>query len=212
LALYLVKNAWYAIPFGVTAIFIYVNKGAALANTFASPLSFHVENIIFFFFSVGILFLPTIALTSKKIFESVYKNPKILAGVGGIITIYALWFKADNFFNSEHYNYHLRNLLLNTMKVSPILQGLFILMIIIGVIYLCSIKISKKIAVSFWATAIVFLGTSWLIEPRYHIIALTFLLLYKPSEKKWIEIVQILYFVGVNIVLLLGVLNGNYFM
>ncbi len=203
---------WFVLPLGFTAIFLYINKGAALANSYASPLSFHVENIFFFLFSVTLLFLPQVIFNLKKIIFLVIKKPWLILFLVGLGVVYFTWFKADNFFNSQHYNYHLRNLLLNTMKLSLLLNLLFLVTALVGFLYLLTIKLETQFLLLFFGFSIVFLGTSWLIEERYLIIPFVFLLLFKPVENRKIELIQVVYFILINSFLFWGAISGGFFL
>ena len=159
-----------------------------------------------------LLFLPQVIFNLKKIIFLVIKKPWLILFLVGLGVVYFTWFKADNFFNSQHYNYHLRNLLLNTMKLSLLLNLLFLVTALVGFLYLLTIKLETQFLLLFFGFSIVFLGTSWLIEERYLIIPFVFLLLFKPVENRKIELIQVVYFILINSFLFWGAISGGFFL
>jgi len=208
-----IKQTWgYMFSIIFVGIFLLINKGPALADAHANPLAIHVENPLFLLLLLPTLFLPLFVYSNKKIAKIIIKKPQILIIV--LLSLFCYWnlFKAENFFNSEHYLFHLRNKVLHHMLTTSLHKIIYFIPIILGIIWLFVQKILDKRHYAIYVFSIVYLALLWLVEPRYYIIPMVFFILFRKVDNTKIETIQLLYFAILAAINIWGSVNFRFFL
>lgn len=211
-AKFLKEVSGFACSFIFILIFLFVNKGPALADKSANPFSLHVENIYFVLLTSAILFWPGIIFSFKKVLKKVRQNPWFWGLAVLSFMVYLFLFKADNWFNNELFNFWLRNKILHHMLSTPFLKIAYFIPILLSLFWFCTSVFIKKAQYVLYPFSFLFLALSWLVEPRYYIVPLVFFLIFTRTQKPIVEKVQILWFIIMDVVLLFGAVNQLYFL
>lgn len=207
------RQVWgYLFSILFIAIFFIVNKGPALADKQANPLALHIENIYFLLLILPILFLPILLIQIPQIFNKLTKHKWILITIPFIFILYWYFFKADNFFNSDYYIFHLRNKLINAMLVNSIHKIIYFLPILFGITLTLYQKLLDHKFYALFIFNLFYLATLWLIEPRYYIIPLVFFLIFRKTINRKIEILQVVYFAILSLINLWGSVTLRFFL
>ena len=207
------KQIWgYLSSILFIVIFFVINKGPALADKQANPLAFHIENIYFLLLIIPILFLPILLFQIPQILNKLTKHKWILLTIPFIFILYWYFFKADNFFNSDYYIFHLRNKLINAMLINSIHKIIYFLPILFGIALTFYQKLLDHKFYALYIFDLFYLATLWLIEPRYYIIPLVFYLIFRKTVNKKIEIIQVIYFAILSLINLWGSVTLKFFL
>lgn len=170
-------------------LFISVNKGLVIGDREMHKIGFYMGNIYFLFALIGILFLP---IFIKRIF-SFKKIEKInLIGiiVGAILSILFIYFRPPLHYYNSLPTFIRNNILQSAYHQYSYLYGLAIW---IGAITFFSIKFEKTWFLIF-PFIVIYLIPSFLIDQRYLIIPIIFLLLFRKELDPKIEFTLFFYF------------------
>jgi len=208
-----IKQVWgYLFSILFIAIFFYLNKGPALADQHANPLTIHSENIFFLLLILPTLFLPVIFIKINQIIKIILKKKNLWIILPVLFLVYWYFFKADNFFNSQHYIFHLRNKLIWLILESNWNKTLFFIPIALGFLFLLIEKFINQKYYPLYLFSLFYLSTLWLIEPRYYIIPLTFFVIFRKIDNIKIEWAQTIYMTIFALYLIWGSVKFLFFL
>lgn len=181
----------FLFSFIAVLIFVFINKGATVADKPLAPLSFHLENLFFLLFLFFFLFLPLNIANFSKIIGLV--NNKIqfillfLIEIN-ILLVYILTFKVSHPSNNiPDDNFFMRNIFLSYMTGGIINKIVSFFPIGYSILSLFVTPLIDKKYCLIYPFTFLFLGMLWLVEPRYYLIPFTFFLLFKKSQSFLVE-------------------------
>ncbi len=188
--------------------FIYFNQGISIGDRINHQAGFYLGNIYFFLATVFLLFLPILLQTFFKINFSKYRNYLVFGlVVGAIIAVSFLLFPPDLHTYNRKLGF-LRNIILQLSYHQY--TWLYALSIVMGCVTLFLIRFREKTYLIFPFVA-AFLIPSLLVEQRYFIIPLTFLLLLKKDTGNKLEFLFMLYFLTISSALMAMLFFTNIF-
>ncbi len=198
----LVSVIVFYLGFFLFTIFIKLNGGIAIGDKESHPFpSFHLGNVYFLLFLLGILFLPMHLFNLKKIFR--YLRTDRFAP-----TIVVLFFVLGmmTFVNTHGYNQgldsvFLRNRILSYFTLTPLLKTLFFIPTTLALLSLLVTRFRKPIHYLLYPMTILYLLPSWLIEQRYYFVPMTFFLILRKEQSTSAEWMQAIYNISLSVVL-----------
>lgn len=185
-----IRRTWgYLVVFISFLLFIWINKGLVIGDREMHQFGFYMGNVYFFFVLVGVLFLP-IFIRRIFSFKKIQKIEIIGIIIGAILAILFFYFRP-----SLHYYNFLPHFLRNNILQSAYYQYpyLYGLAIWIGAITLFSLKF-EKIWFLILPFIFIYLIPSFLIDQRYLIIPIIFLLLFRKELDLKTESILLFYF------------------
>lgn len=191
---YLKECSGYLLSLIAILLFIVVNGSPAMADPNANTFSVHVENPFFYLFTLSALFLPVIISNSTNYLRFNKKNLVLFIMCCALFPLFWYLFRAENWFNTQVFDFHLRNKIIHFVLSSPLYKAVFFIFICIAPFFLNTQRLVEKKHFLLYPFTLLFLALSWLIEPRYYIIPITFFLLFRKGQKLFPEIVIICYF------------------
>ncbi|BFT95200.1 hypothetical protein MNSC_12080 [Minisyncoccus archaeophilus] len=201
--IYTKKNVGYIIILILFILFTLINNGIVIGDKEMHQPGIYWGNIYFFFAVVGFLFAP---LLLKRVFSRVKINKVEVVGmvVGVIIALSFLAFPPL----LHRYNlmpYFLRNEVLNYTYCENI--WIYTFFIFSGVIAIFNMGFEKKDIIIF-PFIFLYLVPSFLIEQRYLIIPLIFILLFRKEESAETEWGIFMYFLLLTFVVLFFIFSS----
>ncbi len=198
----LLKIAWPLLPPVIVFLLFVAWTGRASLNpdlAFAHPFpSFSFGNIFFTLFLFTPLFFPHVAAHARVTIR-LLGRPSTWLLLVMLFTLFSIFFSVDHPANSEVGR--LRDTIL-LAAASGGLQGfLFWLSGAIAVLTLMATPLARRSFLWIYPLSILYLGGSWLIDPRYAIVPLVLFPLFRKPNSWRVDILQI----GYNILLLLWV-------
>lgn len=186
------KSPGYAVVVALFMIFIWLNKGVAVGDREMQQVGFYMGNIYFFLALVGILFLPATLFSIMKDWRVIFKKNVVFgAAIGMLLAVLFVVFRPV----LHEYNFKpgfLRDiiLLLAYHRFVWIYAGV----IFLGCLTLALMKF-RKMSFLIFPFAFASLIPSMLVEQRYFIIPLVFILLFRKELGTKIEYINALYFI-----------------
>jgi alpha-1,2-glucosyltransferase len=172
-----------------------LNPDLALAHPFPA---FSSGNIFFTLFLFMVLFLPLVAARARATVR-LLRHPSTWLLLVALFTAFSISFAVDHPANSEVGR--LRDTILLAADAGGLPGFFFWLAGAIAVLTMMATPLARRSFLWIYPLSLLYLGGSWLIDPRYAIVPLVlFLLLRKPSSWR-MDILQL----GYNILLLLWV-------
>lgn len=203
------RGAGYIVAAILFVIFVWFNGGVAIGDQGRQQAGFYMGNIYFFLAVMGVLFLPSIiASISREIKHNIFKKRIIFGVLAGVIMACLFLF-----FRPTLHEYNLASGFLRNSILQLAYQQYawaYALAIFFGCLALSLMKFEKKSLLLLpFVTA--YLMPSWLVEQRYLIIPLVFVLLFRKETNSKIEYVNMLYFILLSIGLAYMVLKIGIF-
>lgn len=197
------KDLWIFI-LGIIAaiIFFILNKGFSIGDRGMHPGGIFFGNIFFILFLFFFLFLPLNLYNFSKIIKFIKKNKWIQFVIIGIFLFYVKFFIVNHPYNLIMSNYFLRNAILAYFNSNFLIRSALFLPIAFSILSLCVTELRRKSFYLLYAFSFLFLLPSWLIEQRYYLIPFAFFILFKKEENKWVENLNILYYIVVSFILI----------
>ena len=164
------------------------------------------------FFGVMVLcflLLPSHVARLSAIRDRVREHPLILLALAAVFVAFMLDFAADHRWNVDE-PWYLRNRLLDWIKQSTLNKGLAFVPIAVGLLSLCATKLSRPsmyLLYPFWLLSLLPVGV---IAPRYQIIPLVLLLVFKSPERPEVEWTTAAYLLLMTALLCTGVFAHQY--
>lgn len=185
------RTIGHLVVFSIFIIFVLVNGGVALGDKNNHQVGFYMGNSYFFLAIVGLLFFPILLAYIRKIDLSKIK-PSMLYGAGaGIVIAGSFIFIQPEIHHGNNKLSMLRNILLQSGYHQY--MWMYVAAIFAGYMALFLMKLEKKrmILLPF---IFVSLFPSLLVEQRYYIVPLFFLLLFRTESGKKAELALLSYF------------------
>lgn len=194
--------------FIIFLLFLFINKGIALGDKENQQLGFYAGNLYFFLFLIAIIFIPAL-IASLLRFKQTLTNKSFFSALffGGAIAGVFLLFPPD----LHEYNLsmdYLRNVFLSFVYNGH--AALYALTIFLGVATLFSMKFDKNDLIVF---LFIFcsLSPSFLVEQRYAIVPITFILLFRKHLSILAESALVIYFMFLSAIPIYAYLNLGLF-
>ena len=193
-----IKRLWMHI-FGILIFLGYIlYKGRiVMDDNMQHPISFHMGNIWFFLFLFFIAFFPIILQRFDDIIKYFKQKKRYLLLLIGVFFI-----GAGSYVNTHFYN-HIEgiwfNIVLNQVTEVFLLRLCFFVIITISVAYLLFYKFDNKLKYLIYPFTILYLGLSWLVEPRYYYIPFAFFMIFRKEEKRWIEWFILIFYIFISV-------------
>lgn len=166
-------------------------------------------NIYFLLFLVTFLFLPAIISKRKKIIKFIFREYRRVLAAGLPAAILVWTFIPDHPYNRADWFLHNRIIIFLTAGFTG--KALFAAGVILGGIYLFSVKPVRKEHAFFYPFAFLYLLPYWLVEWRYYIIPLTFFILFRKKESGGAEYATAIIYILISFFLLGGIIRGLFF-
>jgi len=205
---YAKRTFGYVPVFLAFALFVSLNKGIAIGDAESHQAGFHMGNIYFFLALSGVLFLPLL-IASMHRFDALKTRNFLVFGVG-IGTLAAASFIV---FPPVLHMYNFKLAFLRNI----ILQGayhqyawIYASAILIGYLAIFLMKFERKDLYLFPFIAVSLLP-SLLVEQRYAIIPLAFILLLRRDGDRKTEYAMVPYFLALSVGLIYTLLESNLF-
>lgn len=198
----LVSVIVYYLGFFLFAIFAKLNGGIAIGDKGSHPFpSFHLGNVYFLLFLLGILFLPMHLLNLKKIFRYLRTNRFAPTIVVSFFVIGMMTFVNTHGYNQGLDSVFLRNRILSYFTLTPLLKTLFFVPTTLALLSLLVTRFSKPIHYLLYPMTVLYLLPSWLIEQRYYFVPIVFFLLLRRDQSVLAERTQAIYSIVLSAVL-----------
>ena len=207
------KDCWtFVLGIVISIIFFILNKGFAFGDRAAHTGGIYFGNIFFALFFFFFLFLPLNLFNFKKVIGFVKKNNWILLVILFLFIIYMKFFIVNHPYNFIAPDYFLRNMILGYFGKNILIKCLLFLPIAYSLLSLCVIELRRKSFYLLYIFSFLFLLPSWLIEQRYYLIPLSFFILFKREENKFVEnwTIAIYFFMSILLFYFIGI--GKYFL
>ena len=184
---YTSRTFGHILVFIMFLLFVFLNKGVAIGEQDQHHMGFYSGNLYFFLALVGVLFFPILFSNLKKA-----NLPRIYwgLGLGMLISILLFFFTPD----VHRYNLNmkfLRNIILQFAYNKYIFAYAFSIILGCVALFLMKLKNQALLIIPFIAVC---LSQSFLVEQRYSIIPIVFLLLFRQEQKNEAESILIVYF------------------
>jgi alpha-1,2-glucosyltransferase len=195
--------------------FVVWNGGVAVGDTREHPFpAFYLGNPYFFLFLFFLLFLPLHVPAFRRLWSAL--NPKrtvlLLLGVVGFFLLYWMTFQNTHDYNQARYDWWLHNRVLLFAVANPVHKALFFVPVVGGLLSLSCIPLAQGAYALVYAFTFLSLSPSWLIEQRYALIPLTMIMLMRKQEHWLTENLLLLYWLLLNVALLLGINRREFFL
>lgn len=206
-----VRTCW---PYLLTPLalgsFILWNGDIALADQGSHPgFTFHFGNIYFFFGLIVLLYFPLLLSVYPRVAKHVARYWKIVLPAGFVAFVFYML----TFFNTHSYNndlWWIRNNILHFFFQSPDYKALYFVAVALGVFLLLCVPMRKRMFHVLYPVSALYLASSWLIDPRYHLIPLILFLLLRKPERRSTEIVLLVWFALTSAWLFWAAANGRF--
>ncbi len=211
-----VRCAWpYLVPLLAFAGFWFWNGSISMSPTQAAmhpDLSLHAGNVFCLLLVLGVL-LPLQAIAGLAEFgRRVVRRPPWL--VLPVATFAAFWFgfAADHPANAIMADVFLRNRLLTAITADPSLRAWVGVLIAVSVAAFSTLRLQPRGAWWLVPFSVVFLAGSWLIEQRYVLLPLAFLLAFRVHRDRRIEWATFALWLPAAVWIVHGTLAGRFFL
>jgi alpha-1,2-glucosyltransferase len=186
------RTAGYVAVAILFLFFVWLNKGVAMGDRQAQQVGFHLGNVYFFLAFLGFLFLPLSLAYFKKDNRLVFQKKLFWgAAIGGAFALVFL------FFPPAVHQYNLKmQFLRNVILLFAYYQYalVYALTIFLGGVTLTFMDFEKKdwLIFPFAAAGLI---PSLLVEQRYMIVPVVFILLFRKPWKEKAELAILVYFI-----------------
>jgi len=194
--------------FAASAVFILLNKGIAIGDRDNHPLGLYLGNIYFFLALTGLFFLPVLISSFRNMDQ--FKRKRFLVfgcGVGATLACFFL-LHLPAIHEGNLKLHFLRNIVLNFAYHQY--AWAYALAIFLGYISLFLMKFDRASLLIFPFAAVGLLP-SLLVEHRYAIVPMVFLLLLRKGSGNKIEFALALFFFALSLPLLYMLLETSLF-
>lgn len=202
--------------------FIIFNGGVSLGDKAQHPsFSLHFGNLyltlfLLFFINLPIFIaeIPNIIKTIKNWLQNAKTAIFFIASTSVFTALFFSTFKITHAYNNiDNYYWIIRNIFLNAVETNLAFKISFLLIIIYTALVLFSFVTTKKTMqrAALIAVSITALAPFWLIEVRYAIIPLVLFQLYRESQSRHIEIIQLFYGILLSLITIYTITNTIYF-
>jgi len=213
----LLKQTWtYIIGIILILVFIILNKGLVIGDRGSHPLGLYTTNIYYMLFIVFLMFLPSIILRVKDMWDWITKH--VILSIG--IVIIGILLSLFNLSNNHWYNNQIingsvmntgviHNIIMMWAVTNPLTRILFFIPIIIAVFYLIIAKLKYPINYLIYPFSILTVITSQMVESRYYIIPLALFLAFREEGTDREEYYLLGYFILLAVIMFTGILRHS---
>lgn len=213
----ILKKTWtYIIGVILITIFIILNKGLVIGDRVSHPLGIHTTNIYYMLFMLFFMFLPSIMLRVKEMWNWGIKYSAISLLIIGGITLLALFNLSNNhWYNNQIINGSVmntgvvHNIIMMWAVTSTTTRILFAIPIIIAVFYLIIAKLKNPLYYLIYPFAILTVITSQMVESRYYIIPFALFLTFREEGTEREEYYLLGYFILLALMMFTGILRHS---
>jgi alpha-1,2-glucosyltransferase len=201
-----------AAPMGVSvlllALFILWNGGIALADRGAHPFAFRIGNVVILCSVFVSMFLPLVVLQQRETVWRMWQVRQWIVPAGVLaFLLFMLLFRNDHGYNFDAWWMRNKMLLYFTRSVWHQWFYFFAFIVPAGVIAWRTPLLRKDLS-WFYPFTVLYLGASWLVEPRYFFVPLTLFLLFRKMERPLVEGVILMLCIGQAIALYYAAWQG----
>ncbi len=205
------RTIGYICTGGLFGLFVFLNHGIAIGDITNQQVGFHLGNVYFFLAIICILFLPVALISLVSFFKTrkikLHRGSILNIIVGGLIAMSFIFFTpALHMYNLKMR--FLRNIVLQQAYHQYIF--LYVLVIFFGYLTIFQLKFEKK-ALLIFPFALASIIPSLLIEQRYYIIPLAFMLLFRKETDAKREYALLFYFLALSASLMFMLLKFELF-
>lgn len=205
---YFRRTFFHLLIIAVLVIFFWLNDGVALGDKRNHQLGLYLGNSYFFLAVVGFLFLPLIVEYFHRLNFSKFNVAFLLrAGVGAILAL-AFVFAIPELHHGNNKLSLLRNIILHGAYNQYVWA--YVVMILLGycTFFLFKMKKEQLVLIPFIFAS---LTPSLLVEQRYYIVPLVFLLIFRKESSPKIELLLMIYFLVLSVALVLMIFSSGLF-
>jgi alpha-1,2-glucosyltransferase len=202
------RGAGYVAVAAVFLLFVWINGGVAIGDQESHRFGFYMGNLYFFLAVVGVLFLP-LSLASFRTMERARLKKRVLLGVMVGMVAAGLFLLVP----PEVHEYNLKLKFLRNIVLSFAYHEYawaYALAILFGSMTLSLMRFGKE-SLSLFPFVVVSLLPSLLVEQRYLIIPLVFILLFRKGAHPMGEYATVAYFLLLSSGLTYLLLEGGIF-
>jgi alpha-1,2-glucosyltransferase len=213
----ILKKTWtYIIGIILIIIFIVLNEGLVIGDRGSHPLGIHTANIYYMLFMLFFMFLPSIMLRVKDMWNWGIKYPAIsllIIGGGILLALFNLsnnhWYNNQIIDGSVMNTGVVHNIIMMWAVTSTSTRILFAIPIIIAVFYLIVSKLKNPLYYLIYPFAILTVVISQMVESRYYIIPFALFLAFREEGSDREEYYLIGYFILLALVMFMGILRHS---
>ncbi len=173
------SNLWsFALGMILFVLFLFWNHGnVSLGDSRSHPTGpLHMTNVWFMLFLFALLFLPFALPKALETARRFWREPLFWVGVSGVYLFFLVSFTNTHPYNVKWGDYFIRNAILIFSTQDLAHKTLFFMPISIALAALISTELDTPAQYLLYATSVLFLIPSWLVEQRYYIIPFTLFL------------------------------------
>lgn len=202
------KSALMGASIAALGVFAVINGGLSLADKEAHPPSLHTGNLFTISLCFVLMMFPVILLQPVRFVRDLVERERLLLPAG-VLSLFAY---LATFRNDHGYNFDawwLRNKVLIYVTSAPWLQTLYFFCGFAVAALICArTAFARREHYLFYPFAILYLGASWLVEPRYFFAPLALFLLFRRMERWWVELGILVVFIVEAAILGTGAWKG----
>lgn len=191
-----IRNGFGYIVTGILfLVFVWFNNGVAFGDQVNHQVGFYTGNLYFFLTIVGVLFLPSTIVSLMRMDRTFFKKQVIFGVISGFILACLFLF-----FPPEIHEYNLKMRFLRNIILSFAYHQyiwVYACAIFFGCLTFGLMKFKKQMLILFPFT-IAYLAPSLLVEQRYLIVPLVFILLFRKETSPKTEYINMLYFLSLS--------------
>ncbi len=202
------RTAGYILIFVSFLVFALANKGIAIGDKGNHPIGIYRGNLYFFLFLTAVLFLPFLISAIRRPTWKKYGNFFIFSGTGALAA-FSFAFFPPVLHDGNLKMHFLRNIVLDLAYHQS--SWIYALAIFLGffTFYFMNFKREYYILFAFIAASLL---PSFLVEHRYSIVPMVFLLLLREQTDRRTEISLVFYFLVLSLALLFMLVRTNIFL
>jgi hypothetical protein len=191
-----------------------VNKGLVIGDRGSHPMGLYTTNIYYILFLVFFMFLPSIMLRFKDMWEWCKKYQAIaLLIIGGGILLALFNFTNNHWYNNTTYQGSilntgiLHNIIVSQAVMTPLTKILFFIPVIIAVLYLIVTKLKKPIYYLIYPFSLLTIIESQMVDSRYYTIPFALFLIFREEGTAREEYYLLGYFILLALAMFAGILR-----
>ena len=184
-------------------IFIIYNKGIVMGDRTSHPISFHLGNFWAFLFIYFFLFLPENLFKIKQLLLFIKNNKSCLVLIPGMFSLGYITLSNTHPYNQYSVFIHNKIMMFAT---SNFVNEFIFLSIAIYAFMIILMDADKQGPQEhlIYIFGFIYIGLSWMVEFRYYFIIFAFIILFKQKNNKLINWYTIIYYILINIIMILG--------
>ncbi|MDR0533592.1 MAG: Dol-P-Glc:Glc(2)Man(9)GlcNAc(2)-PP-Dol alpha-1,2-glucosyltransferase [Verrucomicrobiales bacterium] len=191
-----IKKTWPCwLGMAVFAGVILVNGSVAVGDKSNQGIAFDLTQVYFFLIVCFLLFLPLHLAQVPQILKLLKEQQWILWILPVAVVFFFTTFKANHPYNSPEASYFVRNRLLHWIQYNYLTKGVTFIVLYWSILTFTTIKLRRPEFYGLYPMTILALLPMPLIEPRYYMIPLALIGLFREKLKTSLEIGLLVYWV-----------------